>query len=63
VDGMRVSSGVMVGQSLDALVPRPVVDAIEVYRRPAEVPIEYGVTQSASPGGACGVLIFWTKRR
>ena len=63
VDGMRVSSGVMVGQSLDALVPRPVVDAIEVYRRPAEVPIEYGITQSASPGGACGVLIFWTKRR
>lgn len=64
VDGARMSYDVSGAMSLDNLIPLDVVDAVEVYRRPAEVPIEYGGTQSpGGEGGACGVLVFWTKRR
>jgi hypothetical protein len=33
-------------------------EAIEIYRRSAEIPIEFGGSSSA-----CGVLVLWTRRR
>jgi hypothetical protein len=64
LDGARVSYEAFGLMALENLVPLDVVDAVEVYRRPAEVPIEYGGTQTSDGrGGGCGVLVFWTKRR
>ena len=43
---------------------RHMIDAVEIYRRPAEVPIEYGMTTSGDvAGGPCGVVVIWTKTR
>ena len=44
--------------SLDELVNREAVSAVEVYRGPAEVPARYGGAESA-----CGVLLIWTGHR
>ena len=33
------------------------VEAIEVYSRPSEIPVQYGGAQ-----GGCGVVLLWTKR-
>lgn len=65
VDGVRVQYDYASGISLSQLVPLASVEGIEVYRRPSEIPVEYGVTQSGGGGGlgACGVLVFWTRRR
>ena len=64
LDGARVTYDIYGLMSLENLVPLDVVDAVEVYRRAAEVPIEYGGTQASDGrGGPCGVLVFWTKRR
>jgi hypothetical protein len=41
---------------LDAMVLLPDVEAIEVYRGSAELPLQYGGT-----GGACGAILIWTK--
>lgn len=63
VDGLRsfyttdaLSSSVAV--TLSTLAPLASVEAIEVYRRPAEVPMEYGSVGTGS--GGCGVLVVWT---
>jgi hypothetical protein len=60
-----MSPQVVASQSIENLLPLTDVDAIEIYRRPGEVPIEYAVT-SVQPGteiGTCGVLVVWTKSR
>ena len=45
-------------------LPETTIDAVEIYRRPAEVPVEYGMTQSGSgQGGNCGVIVLWTRTR
>jgi hypothetical protein len=65
LDGARMSPQVVASQSFENLLPLTDVDAIEIYRRPGEVPIEYAVT-SVQPGteiGTCGVLVVWTKSR
>jgi hypothetical protein len=41
---------------LDNVVTLEVVEAIEVYQRATEVPLQYGGT-----GAFCGVILFWTK--
>ena len=41
---------------VDVIVPLETLAAAEVYRRAAEVPLQYGGT-----GAACGVILFWTK--
>ncbi|HZD05601.1 MAG TPA: TonB-dependent receptor plug domain-containing protein, partial [Longimicrobiales bacterium] len=63
VDGLRsfyttdaLSSSVAV--TLSTLTPLAAVEAIEVYRRPAEVPMEYSSVGTGS--GGCGVLVVWT---
>lgn len=42
--------------SIDRFVPIETVEAIEVYRRPAEMPAEF------LSSGACGVVAIWTRR-
>jgi hypothetical protein len=64
VDGVRVSYDGDGGLSLASVVPLADVAAVEIYRGPTEVPVEYNVTRSGqgpSPG-ACGILIFWTRQ-
>lgn len=65
LDGIRLSPGMTNDTSLENIVPLAQIDAVEVYRRPAEIPIEYAMTGSgASSGtGPCGVLVIWTKNR
>lgn len=65
LDGQRLSPAIIGEVSLTELVPLQAIDAAEVYRRPAEVPIEYGATgtQPANEYGVCGVLVLWTKNR
>lgn len=53
VDGLRMS-----GESLSDLgLTVDAVKAVEVFRRPAEVPLEYGGTAM----GGCGAVLFWTR--
>ncbi len=65
LDGARIAPNMTTNTPLDALAPLGTIDAIEVYRRPSEVPIEYGMTSSGNAGGRgpCGVLVIWTKTR
>lgn len=65
LDGLRLSPAITSNQPLDVLVPLQSIDAAEIYRRPSEVPIEYGATgiQPSSEYGGCGVLVLWTKTR
>lgn len=52
IDGMRVTAD----EIDDALSPADVL-AIEVYRRPAEVPTAFGGSESG-----CGVIAIWSRR-
>ena len=65
VDGQRLTPQVVAAQPLGMLLPLGDIDAVEVYRRPAEVPIEYAGTVSSrdSDPGACGVIVVWTRAR
>lgn len=63
LDGARISSGMAADMSIDDLAPLQMVDAIEIYRRPSEVPIEYGMTGTGGGRGPCGVVVLWTKTR
>ena len=59
VDGLLAYDPLADGyMSLDELVDRYSISAIEVYRRPAELPAQYGGAESA-----CGVMLVWTGRR
>lgn len=65
VDGVRSQYDPLAGIALSTLAPLDVVEAVEVYRRPSEVPPEYGITQTGNAQGfqECGVIVVWTKRR
>jgi len=41
---------------VDVMVPFEALAAAEIYLGVAQVPLQYGGT-----GGACGVILFWTK--
>lgn len=61
VDGMLIldsheSPADVVGQLEQVVTPRDVA-AVEIYRRPAEVPSQWGGSDSG-----CGVVLIWTKR-
>jgi outer membrane cobalamin receptor len=58
VDGTRIGYDPESGQTLTSYVPLHTVQAVEVYRSPAEVPVEYNITRSDE---LCGVLVIWTK--
>lgn len=66
--------GILVQQNgdIDLLVPLPHVEAVEVYRRSLEVPLQYSTRERARGGtvdedgpaldnNPCGVVLFWTK--
>jgi hypothetical protein len=62
VDGVRTfyesdAQSYAQGVTLSTLAPLGTVEAMEVYRRPAEIPPEYSV----GPTSNCGVLVVWTK--
>ena len=57
VDGVVVSTGGAEPAEIDALVDPSRIEGMEVYRRPAELPAEFGGAQSG-----CGVIVVWTKR-
>lgn len=61
VDGIRMPEGMVI----DNVAPIDVIDAVEIYRRASEIPIEYAMTATGSgrSSGVCGVLVIWTKRR
>jgi hypothetical protein len=52
LDGIPVMSD----GDLDALVLLRDVEAVEVYRGSAELPLQYG-----GSNGACGAIVIWTK--
>lgn len=56
VDGIRVSYGGGAGFTLSTYVNVNDLEAIEVYRRAAEIPVEY-----AGVGSGCGVVLLWSK--
>lgn len=65
VDGIRTfytaAGGTSaIGLTLSMLAPLATVEAIEVYRRPAEIPVEYSLSAQSSER-PCGVLVLWTK--
>lgn len=64
LDGTRLSVEMTASLPMEVIAPLQTIDAIEIYRRPAEVPVEYGMTQSGSgSGGNCGVIVVWTRTR
>jgi len=64
LDGTRLSVEMTASLPIEVIAPLATIDAVEIYRRPAEIPVEYGMTQSgSSQGGNCGVIVVWTKTR
>lgn len=64
MDGSRMNVEMTRDMPIEVIAPLGMVDAIEIYRRPAEIPIEYGMTASGDvPGGPCGIVVIWTKTR
>ena len=53
IDGFPSIAG---GEDLKTIDPMN-IEGIEVYRRPVEVPAEYGGAMSG-----CGVIVLWTRR-
>lgn len=64
VDGQRVIYDPSVGLNISTYVAIADVEAVEVYRRISEIPVEFSTTQeeAGGRGEACGVLVLWTKR-
>lgn len=58
LDGMRYEYDA--DTAIDAMVPLGSISAVEIYRSPAEVPVQYNATRSQD---LCGVILFWTKKR
>jgi hypothetical protein len=69
IDGMRTENNPEMGMTLGMLVPKNTIQGIEIYRRAAEIPLEYGIGTPMTGTGAgnmanfCGVLVIWTRRR
>lgn len=65
LDGARMAVDMTANIPIDLIAPLQSIDAIEIYRRPAEIPIEYGMTATGGGGGGgpCGVIVIWTRTR
>lgn len=70
IDGARMSIDISRDLPIELLAPLATIDAVEIYRRPSEVPIEYGMTGQGSvvgtgqmSEGTCGIVVIWTKTR
>ncbi len=57
VDGLPTVYDPDSGQTLSAVAGIGEIEALEVYRRPAEIPVEY----DPGPSSNCGVIVAWTK--
>jgi hypothetical protein len=57
VDGVWIEYLPALGQTLTQFAHIGDVEAVEVYRRPVEIPVEYGIHSDRN----CGVLVVWTK--
>lgn len=57
LDGARVPYTPDIGITLNSLVDRRSIEAVEIYRRPVEIPVEF----SPGPAGSCGVIVAWSK--
>lgn len=57
VDGVRVEYAPALGNTISQVAHRGDVEGVEVYRRPAEIPVEYSVGAHRE----CGVIVLWTK--
>jgi hypothetical protein len=53
MDGMKMNSAA----DLSAVVPPSQVEAVELYRSTAEIPVQYNTGSQAS----CGVIVIWTR--
>lgn len=68
VDGIRTHYDPETGFTLSHVAHLGAVEAVEVYRRPTEIPVEFGVgsgstnLRTGNRTGGCGVLVVWTKR-
>ena len=56
IDGVRTESSAM-GLALSDIIPFHQLNGVEIYRRPAEIPLEYGISGTTF----CGVIVLWTK--
>ena len=56
IDGIRTESSAP-GLAISDIVPFHHLNGVEIYRRPAEIPLEYGISGSTF----CGVILLWTK--
>lgn len=59
IDGVRTQYSPGTGETLSLIMPIGWIEAVEIYRRPAEIPSEYA---GAANLEGCGVIVFWTKR-
>lgn len=57
LDGKRFYYDPEMGFTLSTVAQLQSVEAIEIYRRPAEIPVEYSTEATSN----CGVLVVWTK--
>lgn len=63
LDGILVSTD---GVGIDGLMPLSDLEAAEIYRRPGQIPVEYGMGGRAGEDDAfnpCGIVLLWTKAR
>lgn len=70
LDGARMSLEMTQNMPLEVIAPLAMIDAVEIYRRPSEIPIEYGITATGAAlrsgqmsVGPCGVVVIWSKTR
>jgi hypothetical protein len=52
LDGIRLGAD----ENINAIIASRQVEAIEVYRSPAEIPVEF-----KGPAAACGVILIWSR--
>lgn len=66
LDGVRILPEIVAENALEYLAPLATIEAVEIYRRPSEVPVEYGMIDRSGmsqSSGACGILVIWTRSR
>jgi len=65
VDGAKLSVDLTRSVALETIIPLQNVAAIEIYRRAAEIPLQFGLigVGDRQSIGNCGVVVFWTKQR
>lgn len=65
VDGVKLSVDLTRSVSLSSIISLQDVAGVEIYRRAAEIPLQFGLIGMGDREsiGNCGVVVFWTKQR